>query len=194
MTKNTHQYQITKTIPETVTVTEVLPPGRYLEANEKIKAGDLRLFSNHPFKKVPDNDFFIDSGVCPTNVGKFYRLEPKKKVNPNSKYRVLKPNELIKEGDVWFSPTIPNGHVVTKNEVKDCDYPSDVSWRTYKRRLHTKTKVTPKYITVTKDMPLQDRDEWKSPNNDTWNRANYANFIDRSQSCWKGIKWRRLVK
>jgi hypothetical protein len=92
MANNTHTY--------TTTVTEPLPPGRFLNIGEKILEGDLSVESDRP---AEDTGYHI--GETLHIKGFIYRPDPvvPKKIYDGIKcqkgYRYLDPEKIVKDGD-----------------------------------------------------------------------------------------------
>jgi len=120
-----------------------LPEGRYLDVGEKIHKGDLRIYSDAKpdvvgGKKI--NSILYPVGYVIYSYEKEYFYRPSKKrakkenlKGPLAGYRTLKPEEIVQDGDIWFSKTFPQGCVVQGCEYYPPMKAMEKDWRIYKR-------------------------------------------------------------
>ncbi len=96
MRTNKHTYENAKG----QTITEVLPPGRFLKTGEFVEKGDYRLWRDSKHNIVSSKIRwwgFIGMEVLQEHCNIFYR--------PNRpKYRILWPSEIIRKGDQLYRP------------------------------------------------------------------------------------------
>ena len=79
-------------------ITETLPPGQFLKVGEKLKKGDWRLWKDSKHNIVSSKCHWwgqVGQELDPIYSHSFYRPT-------TPKYRILKPNEIIRKGDQLY--------------------------------------------------------------------------------------------